>query len=131
MYLKKNKRKLEGKKIVLVCNKYSTTAGKITSISKYLGLKTNVYVIHYNPWIINATNGGLLPVVYNNIKLKKPMVVELNNDVMKLASAVSKIKIGKLKQSQEERKVALEELAKEREKEQELLEVENKLDFEE
>ncbi len=123
-YLEKNKRKLVGKKLVLVCNKFSGVAGKTTEIAKVLGLKANVYVIHYNPWIVNASNQGALPVVYGNIKMKRNKVVELNSDISKLAGSVSKIKINKLKEKQEARKAVLAEQAREAEKDR--LELEEK-----
>ena len=94
----------QGKKIVLVCNKFSPIAGKDKDIPKRLGVKAPCSVIHYNPWVIMGCNNGQLLTIYKNIRAKNVKVVELNSDINRLASTVAKIRINNLKAKQEEKK---------------------------
>lgn len=93
-----------GKKLVIVCNKFNSVIGKDKDVPKRLGVKAACQVIHYNPWIVMASNGGQLLTLYKNIKAKNSKVVELNNDINKLASFVAKIRIANLKAKQMEKK---------------------------
>ena len=93
-----------GKKLVIVCNKYSSIVGKDRDVPKRLGFKAPCNVIHYNPWLIMASNSGQLLTLYKNIRAKNSKVVELNNDINRLASIVTKIRIANLKAKQEEKK---------------------------
>ena len=60
---------LSGKKLVLVCNKFNSTAGKDTDVMKRLGVKAPCNIIHYNPWLTNGCNSGTLLTIYKYIKL--------------------------------------------------------------
>ena len=93
-----------GKKLVLVCNKFHSTAGKDVDVTKRLGVKAPCNVIHYNPWLTNGCNSGTLLTIYKYIKLKDARVVELSNDIARLASNVVKIKIAILKARQNAKK---------------------------
>lgn len=97
----------KGKKLILVCNKYSQIAGKDKDVPKRLGVKAPCNVIHYNPWVIYGCNNGQLLTIYKNIRAKNVKVVELNNDINRLASTISKIRINALKAKQEEKKAKL------------------------
>jgi DNA repair photolyase len=79
---------------------------KDKDIPKRLGFKTTCNVIHYNPWLIMASNSGQLLTLYKNIRAKNSKVVELNNDINRLASVVTKLRIANLKAKQEEKKTA-------------------------
>lgn len=94
-----------GKKIVLVCNKYSSVAGKDREVPKRLGVKAPISVIHYNPWVILGCNSGQLLTIYKNIRAKNSKVAELNSDINRLASVVAKIRINNLKAKQQEKKL--------------------------
>ncbi len=95
-----------GKKLIIVCNKYHSIIGKDKEITKYLGFKAPCNVIHYNPWLPMACNSGQLLTLFKNIKAKNSKVVELNNDISRLASVVTKLRIANLKAKQEEKKAA-------------------------
>lgn len=97
----------QGKKLVLVCNKFSPIANKDKDIPKRLGVKAPCNVIHYNPYIIMGCNNGQLLTIYKNIKMKNSKVIELNSDINRLASTVSKIRINSLKAKQEEKKTMI------------------------
>lgn len=115
----------KGKKIVLVCNKYSSVAGKDKEVITRLGLKpprllskgkgslldienkTSCNVIHYNPWIIMSCNNGNFLSLYKYIKLKDAKVAELQSDINRLASSVTKIRIANLKAKQIEKKESI------------------------
>lgn len=104
--VQKYSKMLAGKKLIIVCNKYSSIVGKDKDIPKKLGFKTTCNVIHYNPWLIMASNSGQLLTLYKNIRAKNSKVVELNNDINRLASVVTKLRIANLKAKQEEKKTA-------------------------
>lgn len=95
-----------GKKLLLVCNRYNSIIGKDKDVPKHLGFKAPCNVIHYNPWLPMACNSGQLLALYQNIRNKNPKVVELNNDINRLASVVTKLRIANLKAKQEEKKAA-------------------------
>lgn len=81
------------KQIVLVCNKFDKTAGKDKDITKFLEFKTRCNTISYNPWVINACNTGRIIDLYKTIKSKGIKVIELDKDIQRLATMVSKSKI--------------------------------------
>lgn len=115
----------KGKKIVLVCNKYSSVAGKDKEVIARLGLKppkllskgksspleienkTSCNVIHYNPWIIMSSNNGNFLSLYKYIKSKNSKVAELQSDINRLAVSVTKIRIANLKAKQIEKKESI------------------------
>ncbi len=97
---------LNGKKLILVCNKYNSLVSKDSDVPKRLGIKAPCNVIHYNPWLIMASNSGQLLQLYKNIRAKNSKVVELNNDINRLASVITKVRIANIKQKQEAKKVA-------------------------
>lgn len=88
----------KGKQVILVCNKYSSTAGKDTDISKYLGLKTRCNVINYNPWVVNVCNSGRMLELYKTIRTKGVKVLELDKDISRLSTIVAKAKIATIKE---------------------------------
>ena len=51
-----------------------------------------------------ACNSGQLLTLYKNIKAKNSKVAELNNDINRLASMITKIRIASLKAKQMEKK---------------------------
>ena len=97
---------LNGKKLILVCNKYNSLISKDSDVPKKLGIKAPCYVIHYNPWLVMASNNGQLLQLYKNIRAKNSKVVELNNDINRLASVITKVRISNIKQKQEAKKAA-------------------------
>ena len=102
--MQKYSKMFNGKKLILACNKYSSIVGKDKDIPKKLGFKAPCNVIHYNSWLTMACNTGQLLTLYNNIRAKNSKVVELNNDINRLASVVTKLRIANLKAKQEEKK---------------------------
>lgn len=120
--MKKYSKMFKGKKIVLVCNKYSNIAGKDREVVERLGLKppnllsrgkktplelenkATCNVIHYNPWIIMSSNNGNFLSLYKYIKLKDAKVAELQTDINRLAVNVTKVRIANLKAKQIEKK---------------------------
>lgn len=102
--MQKYSKMFAGKKLILVCNKYNSVIGKDKDIPKRLGFKAPCNVIHYNPWLAMASNTGQLLTLYKNIRAKNSKVVELNNDINRLATIVTKIRIANLKAKQEEKK---------------------------
>ena len=96
---------LQGKKILVVCNKFENTVASDKDVVKRLGLKAPVQVIHYNKWVAYGCNKGTLLNIYKNIRKKDSRVIELNSDINKLVSAISKIRIQNLKTKQEERRL--------------------------
>ena len=102
--IKKYTKLFAGKKIVLVCNKYNGLIGKDRDVVKRLGLKASCCILHYNPWIVMASNGGQLLTLYKNIRAKNSKVVELNGDINRLATTISKIRIAALKAKQIQKK---------------------------
>lgn len=102
--IQKYSKMFAGKKLILVCNKFSSVIGKDKDIPKRLGFKAPCNVIHYNPWLAMASNTGQLLTLYKNIRAKNSKVVELNNDINRLATIVTKIRIANLKAKQEEKK---------------------------
>ena len=101
---KKYEKMFAGKKLVLVCNKFNSIIGKDKDIPKKLGVKASCNVIHYNAWLPMACNSGQLLTLYKNIKAKNSKVAELNNDINRLASMITKIRIASLKAKQMEKK---------------------------
>ena len=95
-----------GKKLILVCNKFNSLISKDSDIPKRLGLKAPCYVMHYNPWLVYASNSGQLLQLYRNIRAKNSKVIELNNDINRLASVITKVRIASIKQRQAEKKAA-------------------------
>lgn len=95
-----------GKKLVIVCNKFSSIVCKDKDVVKKLGVKAPCNIIHYNPWLVMASNTGQLLTLYRNIRAKNSKVIELNNDINRLASVVAKIRIASLKAKQMEKKAA-------------------------
>ena len=87
-----------GKKLIIVCNKYNSIICKDRDIPKILGVKAPCYVIHYNNYIVKMSNNGTFLTLVQKARLKVPEVVELNNDMNRLASVISKIRIANLKQ---------------------------------
>lgn len=83
----------EGKKVILVCNKFSSVASKDKDIPLRMGVKAKCSVIHYNSWVNWGCNMGKIVDVYKFAKLKDPRVLELNGDISSLASLVAKAKI--------------------------------------
>lgn len=81
------------KQIILVCNKFDKTAGNDKDITKHLGFKTRCNTISYNPWVINGCNTGRIIDLYKTIKSKGIKVIELEKDIQRLATMVSKSKI--------------------------------------
>lgn len=102
--IQKYSKMFAGKKLIIVCNKYSSVIGKDKDVPKRLGFKAPCNVIHYNPWLTMASNSGQLLTLYKNIRAKNSKVVELNNDINRLASIVTKLRIANLKAKQEEKK---------------------------
>lgn len=102
--IKKYTKMFAGKKMMLVCNKYNPVISKDKDIIKRLGLKAPCHVIHYNPWIVMASNGGQLLTLFKNIRAKNSKVIELNSDIIHLAATVSKIRIANLKAKQIQKK---------------------------
>ena len=51
-----------------------------------------------------ASNGGQLLTLYKNIRAKNSKVVELNGDINRLATTISKIRIAALKAKQIQKK---------------------------
>lgn len=86
------------KKIIVVCNMYSSTAWSAKDFSKKLGFKTAISNIHYNNWIRWGCNNGRLMDVYKFIKLRDTRVIELSNDIFRLASSVNRARIAKIRQ---------------------------------
>lgn len=95
---------LVGKKLVLVCNKFSSIIGTDKDVLKRLGVSGSCSIIHYNPWVGYACNNGSLLELYKNIKRKFSKVAELFNDTNRLAIVVSRIKIITVKAKQQEKK---------------------------
>lgn len=95
-----------GKKLILVCNRYNSIIGKDKDVPKHLGFKAPCNVIHYNPWLPMACNSGQLLALYQNIRIKNAKVIELNNDINRLASVISKLRIANIKAKQEEKRAA-------------------------
>lgn len=91
-------KRCKGKQVVLVCNKFSSVIGKEKDISKSIGEKTECQVIHYNPWIPFACNSGKLIDLYKTIKSKGLKVIELDKDILRLSTLISKAKIRVSKQ---------------------------------
>ncbi len=102
--IQKYSKMFAGKKLIIVCNKYHSVIGKDKDIPKRLGFKAPCNVIHYNPWLAMASHTGQLLTLYKNIRAKNSKVVELNNDINRLATIVTKIRIANLKAKQEEKK---------------------------
>lgn len=86
-------KRCKNKQVILVCNKYSGIAGKQKDISKMINEKADSNVIHYNPWIQYACNNGKLLDLYKTIKGKGDKLIELDKDILRLATLVSKAKI--------------------------------------
>lgn len=104
-YFELFKKKLEGKKIIIVCNKFNSLIGKDRDVAKGIHVpKAPVCVIHYNPYIVKFENTGNLKELYGYIQRRSKEVVELKSDIEKLASAVTKIKIAAVKARQEEKR---------------------------
>lgn len=82
-----------GKKVIFVCNMFSSTAWAVKDFTKKLGVKTTACVVHFNNWIRWGCNNGKLLDVYKFIKLKDPRVIELEKDIVGLASAINKARI--------------------------------------
>lgn len=93
-----------GKKLVIVCNKYNSIICKDKDIPKKLGVKAPCNVIHYNNYIVKMSNNGTLLTMVQKARAKVPEVVELSNDMNRLATVVSKIRLANLKQKQAEKK---------------------------
>ena len=77
---------------------YNSLISKDSDVPKKLGIKAPCYVIHYNPWLVMASNNGQLLQLYKNIRAKNSKVVELNNDINRLASVITKVRISNIKQ---------------------------------
>ena len=77
---------------------YSSTAWSAKDFSKKLGFKTAISNIHYNNWIRWGCNNGRLMDVYKFIKLRDTRVIELANDIFRLASSVNRARIAKIRQ---------------------------------
>lgn len=92
------KKRCKGKQIVLVCNKFSSVIGKEKDISKMIGEKAECQVIHYNPWVPFACNSGKLIDLYKTIRGKGLKVIELDKDILRLSTLISKAKIKVSKQ---------------------------------
>jgi hypothetical protein len=84
--------KYKDKIVVLVCTKYNATIGKDKDVSENLGVKTRCNLIHYNPWLTWGCNTGRLMEVVRNIRRKDFRVLELQGDLMSLASTIVKCK---------------------------------------
>ena len=96
-----------GKKVVLVCNKYSSIICKDKDIPKRLGVKAPCNIIHYNNYIVKMSNNGSFLTLVQKARMKIPEVIEISNDMNRLATVISKIRIASLKRSQEEKKEQL------------------------
>lgn len=90
-----------GKKIILVCNMFSTAAWPVKDFQKNLGVKTTVCAVHFNNWIRWGCNTGKLLDVYKFIKLKDPRVIELDKDIIGLATAVNKARLSIIRQNKD------------------------------
>lgn len=94
----------QGKKVILVVNKYSKIVGSIKEINSKLGTKAPLNVIHFNPYIQWGCNNGKLLEVYKRFKLKDSRFIELDKDMQNIASIVSKARIAVLKERQQQKK---------------------------
>lgn len=91
-------KRCRGKKVILVCNKFSGVIGKSKDVAKLIGEKADCNVIHYNPWIPFACNNGKLLDLYKTIKGKGSKIIELDKDIVRLVTLISKAKIAVSKQ---------------------------------
>lgn len=92
----------KGKVVLLLCNRYTSSACKLKEFSAKLGANTRCYVLHNNGYIPWGCNEGKLYEIYKKAKIKDYRAVELNADIVSLTKAIGKIKIIKNKKKNKE-----------------------------
>lgn len=87
----------EGKPLVVVVNKYNSIKGTLKETANWMGVRkpNNWLVLHENPWLAWSSNHGQLNQLYKKIKDKDARVIELNADLVKIASTLAKAKVSK------------------------------------
>lgn len=88
-------RRLAGKPVMVVVNKFNPVACSIREVANMAGIKKpeNWFTLAYNPWVNYGCNSGELVDVHRKAKSKDARVIDLDSDLEKIATAVMKVKI--------------------------------------
>ena len=93
------------KPVVVVVNRFDSSCGTLKEVANWMGIKkpNGWVVLHDNPWIRWATNHGKLNILFKNIHAKDPRVIELDADLEKICSTISKAKLSKVKKQEDKK----------------------------
>lgn len=82
----------QGKPLVVVVNKFNSIKGSLKDVAKWMGIKkpNNWVILHENPRVAWATNNGQLNQFYKKISQKDVRVMEINSDIKKIVSTISR-----------------------------------------
>lgn len=84
-----------GKPVIVVVNKFCEIQSSVKEAAAWMGIKSpnNWHVLRSNPWIPFGTNHGAIVNVFNQMKKGDIRVIDVANDISKVADSVMKMKM--------------------------------------